>query len=121
MLKSLASEVAIKSFSRINFYSLPSIFWLFFPKLKHSWISTPTQWKLFQVKILNIIQLFNKPLVLQCIMYILYILDTVPQYVSSLSPIKKSNRKRVKPTTFFEMDIPMDPTTKVQGACFCKD
>ena len=49
-------------------------------------------------------------------MYILYILETV----SSLSPIKQSNRKRAKPTTFFDMDIQIDPTTKVRAVCFCK-
>ena len=38
-----------------------------------------------------------------------------------LSPIKQSNRKRAKPTTYFDMDIQMDSTTKGQAACFCKD
>ena len=52
-------------------------------------------------------------------MYVLYILDTVSGYVSSLSPIKQSNRKRTKPATFFDMAIQMDPTTKVRAGCFC--
>ena len=55
------------------------------------------------------------------ITYIIYILDIVSGYMSSLSRIKQSNRKRAKPTTFFDMDIQMDPTTKVRAVCFCKD
>ena len=55
------------------------------------------------------------------ITYVIYILDIVSGYISSLSPIKQSNRKRAKPTTFFDMDIQMDLTTKVWAICFCKD
>lgn len=53
--------------------------------------------------------------------YILYNLDIVSGYISSLSYIKQSNRMPAKPTTFFDMDIQMDPTTKVQAVHFCKD
>ena len=42
-------------------------------------------------------------------------------YISLLSPIKQSNRKRAKPTTFFDMVTQMDPITKVWAVCFCKD
>ena len=52
---------------------------------------------------------------------ILYILGIVSGYISSLSTIKQSNRKRPKPTTFFDTDIQMNPITKVRGVCFCKD
>ena len=45
--------------------------------------------------------------------YILYNLDIVSGYISSLSYIKQSNRMPAKPTTFFDMDIQIDPTTKV--------
>ena len=38
-----------------------------------------------------------------------------------LSPIKQSNRKPANSTTFFHMDIQMDPATKVRVLCFCKD
>ena len=55
------------------------------------------------------------------ITYIIYILDIVSEYISSLSPIKQSNRKRTKPTTFFDMEIQIGPTTKVRAAWFCKN
>ena len=55
------------------------------------------------------------------ITYILYILDIKSGYISSLSPIKQSNRKWAKPTTLFDMDFQTNPTTKVWAVCFCKD
>ena len=53
--------------------------------------------------------------------YILYNLDIVSGYISSLSYIKQSNRMPAKPTTYFDMDIQIDSTTKVRAAWFCKD
>ena len=53
-------------------------------------------------------------------MYLLYILDTVPGYVSK-SRFEESHKKQTKPATLFDMNIWMDPATTLWAVCFCKD
>ena len=53
-------------------------------------------------------------------MYLLYILDTVPGYVSK-SRFEESHKKQTKPATLFDMNIWIDSATTLWAVCFCKD